>query len=491
MSLRSHAPKWRSFPRPHKQSMSACVLLLTFATSACQLPWCPEPHPDGEAQPVVPDQPETTASTTTTVPLITTTQQVTTAQPIEPVTPTSTSPVINTGDLTWGPDSTPQSDAWAKPALAEPYTDPAYGTAVRRLTSADGTRFNRNTYSRRQAENADGTMFLTYHGEAAYHAYNRETGELVASLGIHPDGEPQWHPSDPDLVRHVGGPNSYVGDLKLYETNVQSGSESVIADLTSRIQAELPEALYLHDMAEGSPSEDGNRYAWVVSDANEDEIGLVSYDLSTDTVLGIFDQLPARLAEGQGSYGPIDWVSMSPSGQYVVAGFWDANVVFDADFGNERILNLEGSHSDLALQTDRRDAWVYIDFDDASSADAGWLVSIDLDTLDRTRLFQVYGGANTSIHISGKGYGKPGWVVVSSYNCSNPGAWTCTKVMAVELGGDHRVLNLAHTYNCGDDYWTETQASVNRDFTRVYFNSDGGSCGTDAEVYEISVPTFE
>ena len=89
--------------------------------------------------------------------------------------------------------------------------DPVYGTAVRRVSSADGTRFDRNTYSRRQAENADGTLFMTYHGEAEYRVYDRASGELERVLPIHPDSEPQWHPTDPDRVRHLAGSNSYVG----------------------------------------------------------------------------------------------------------------------------------------------------------------------------------------------------------------------------------------------------------------------------------------
>ena len=60
----------------------------------------------------------------------------------------------------------------------------------------------------------------------------------------------------------------------------------------------------------------------------------------------------------------------------------------------------------------------------------------------------------------------------------------------MELAEEGRLLNLAHTYNAGDSYWTEPHAVVNRDFTRVYFNSDGGSGGIDAEVYELTLPSF-
>lgn len=389
--------------------------------------------------------------------------------------------------LSWGQDASAPDPDWTKPAVGEVTLDAAYGTTVRRLTSAEGTRFDRNTYSRRQAENVDGTMFLTYHGEAEYRVYDRETTELVAVLAIHPGADPQWHATNPGVVRYLAGDNSYIGDLKLYEVDVASGQASIVGDLTERIKAEVPQALYLSDMAEGSPSADGTRYAWIVLDANEDEIALVSYDVASDSILGVYSDLAGLIDQ----YDQIDWISMAPTGTAVVAGFWDGDIVFNADLTNQRVLNLEAAHSDLVLQADGSDAWVYIDYDDAQSPDAGWLVSIDLESLERTRLFEVYGGATTSIHISGKGYGKPGWVVVSTYNCSDPGAWTCTKVMAVELADEHRVLNLAHTYNCGDDYWTETQGVVNRDFTRVYFNSDGGSCGIDAEVYEVTIPDFQ
>ncbi len=387
-------------------------------------------------------------------------------------------------ELVWGQDDTPPSSQWTRPDRLVDYLDPAYGTVLRRMTDAEGTRFDRNNQSRRQAENADGSLFMTYHGEAQYRIYDRLSGELVRVLEIHADAEPQWHPSDPAKVRHVLGPNSFVGDLRLYELDVTTGRDVVIADLTGRIQTVLPEALYLYDKAQGSPSADGDRFAWIVMNQEEEEIGIVSYDLAKDQLLGILDSLNPE-------FGPLGWVSASPTGTYVVGGFQEAAVVWDADLSNERALNQASSSGDLALQVDGSDAWVHLDFDDVTSPDAGWLVSIDLASLDRTRLFQVYGGANTSVQVSGKGYDKPGWIIASTYNCSSPGAWSCDKVMAVELGGSQRILNLAHTYGCGDDFWTEPQAVTNRDFTRVYFNSDAGTCGSDAEVYEITVPNFD
>jgi len=385
-------------------------------------------------------------------------------------------------ELTWGKDDTPPSNEWTKPELLTAYTDPVYGTSVRRLTDATGTRFDRNTYSRRQAENADGTLLMTYHGSASYHIYNRETGALVRALDIHPDAEPQWHPTNADLVSHLTGKNSSNGSLTLQQTNVQTGETTTIVDLTSRLQDVWPTALYMLDRAEGSPSMDGSNYAWIVYDAAEDPLGIVSYSIQDDSILGT--------TAIDDSAGPLDWISASATGKYVVAGHWEGTIVYDADLTNPRFMNRKGDHSDLALDANGNDAYVYVDFGGTSET-AGWIVSVDMETLERTRMVELYGGANTSVHISGKGYNKPGWVIVSSYNCKNPGAWSCEKVFALEIAEEGRLLNLANTYNAGEDYWTETHAVVNRDFTRVYFNSDGGSGGIDAEVYELTLPEFE
>lgn len=387
-------------------------------------------------------------------------------------------------NLVWGFDDTAPQTPWTRPAFNVAYPDPAYGSTIRRITSAEGTRFDRNTYSRRQAENADGTWFLSYHGDGAYHVSDRVTGELVRSLSISPDSWPQWHPTDPTIIRHAADDNSSRGDLRLYETDVISGATSTIVDLTDRLQQRVPGALYLNDRAEASPSLNGDRWAWAVYDDDEEQVAVVTYELSTDTILGVL------LADDFLDPSPLDALSMSLTGDYVVLQHWDATWVLDADMSNARLIFAGGEHSDIALGADGRDAYVYIDF--TAGPNGGWLMSVDLDTLSETRIFDLYDDANTSIHISGKGFGKPGWVIASTYNCKeDPAPWSCEKVMAVELAPNGRVLNLVHTYNCGDDYWTEPHAVANREFTRVYFNSDSGSCGIDAEVYIVDVPEFD
>lgn len=283
--------------------------------------------------------------------------------------------------------------------------EPVTENTIRQVTSADGTRFDRNPYSRRQAENSNGSRVMSYHGSSTYRINNRITDRVDSTLTIHPDSEPQWHPTNPDLIRHIAA-SAPSGDLKYYEYNIFTHDDRVIADLTARIQSRYPTARYMSDRAEGSPSANGDRSAWIVSDGNGRQLGIVSYQLSNDKILA--------MADVETSYGLLDWVSASPTGQFVVAGYVDATISYRADLTGRKVINQKADHSDIALSANGRDTYVYIDFSDG--VDGGWLVAVDLATNQRTRLIDFYDNANTSLHISGKGYNKPGWVVVSTYN---------------------------------------------------------------------------
>ena len=299
---------------------------------------------------------------------------------------------------------------------------------------------------------------------------------------IHPNGDPQWHPTNPAVLRYLDGANRSVGSMRLYEVDVASGTTRTVVDLGARIRARFPGAVYMGDAAEGSPSRNGNRYAWMVFNDREDVIGYLSYDLASDRILGSMP-IDAR--------GEPDWISVTPSGDFVILSFArddndtfvSSTVAYSVDFTSPVQIHNDAEHSDTGINAAGEDVYIYIDFNDGAAK------VFNLVTRERFSLFNLYSErTNTSIHMSGKGYNNPGWAVFSTYNCSAPGGWACHKVFAVELYQDNpRIANLAHTYNCGNNYWTETHAVTNRDLSRVYFNSDGGSCGIDAEVYSIDL----
>ena len=401
-------------------------------------------------------------------------------------------------EITLGTDATPPAADRVRPALGQSLNDPAYGSVVTRLTDAGG-RFNRVENNQRQMINADNSLMLTHIDDGTSEIMGVTVianGELVTELEIRDDAEALWHPDDAQLIRHLSGGNASNGSLQLLETNVSTGVTTVIADLGQRAAEFAPTATHLR-MGFGAPSADGNTWAWMLRDDEETPVAVVSYDLATDTILGWTTRLDPT-ADGRNfdsvvtetlATGPGDMIGVgaSPSGASVVVQYRQITTVWDSALGNYEPIPNQGDSADVALLASGGDAYVYIDFNSASE-DAGFLVSVDLQTFERTRIFDLFDDANTSVEVSGAGHGAPGWVVVSTFSCKNAGAWSCDKVMVVELSGQQRIVSLAHTYNCVDTFLAQPRAIPTADFSAIYFNSDSGSCGEDPEVYEIQVP---
>jgi hypothetical protein len=92
------------------------------------------------------------------------------------------------------------------------------------------------------------------------------------------------------------------------------------------------------------------------------------------------------------------------------------------------------------------------------------------------------------MHISGKAYNKPGWVLISTYATKKKAQWWSNKIFAVELKQNPEIYNITHTYNITSGYWSEPHAVVNRDFTKVVFNSNWLKPGEDIDIYMIELP---
>lgn len=99
-------------------------------------------------------------------------------------------------------------------------------------------------------------------------------------------------------------------------------------------------------------------------------------------------------------------------------------------------------------------------------------------------------GTSTAVHISGKAFNKPGWFVLTSFaEVGGSPQWMHRKVMAVQTAANPNVYNLAFHRSSNSGYWTAPLASVNREFTKVAFNSNWGSGSeTDVDTYVIEIP---
>jgi hypothetical protein len=372
--------------------------------------------------------------------------------------------------------------AGPKPAKGARYAAPLYGTCMVRATdhaAEPPAGFARTDYSRRQAFNADATRLLINANDGGWHLYDATTLAWIKELpGLGGDAEPQWHPTDPALLYYV--PTN--GGLVLYRLDVVTNAQTTVANFAGRLP--WPGAAHVWTRSEGGPSADGRWWGFMVDDADFESLGLFTYDLVADAIVGTYATNGDRP----------DHVSVSASGRYLVAS-WDAprgTHAFARDFSDGFQLLPTSEHSDLALAANGDDLFVSIDY----GANDGDVFMTNLRTRVRTDLVPTYlAGTATAIHFSGKAFARPGWALVSTYEAliPNGGArqWLHDKLFVVELAANPRVYQLAHHNSTNVDYFAEPHATVSRDFTRIVFNSNwlaGAADTDDVDAYLIELP---
>ena len=367
--------------------------------------------------------------------------------------------------------------ALPRPAKGAPYRDARFNACVVRATdhaNEPPQAFSRNDYSRRQAFNADSSYFFTFSVNGFWHLYDARTLAYVKQLpGLAGDAEPQWHPTDPKALYYV--PTN--GGTRLLKLDVTSGQTTTAADFAGK----LPWAGVAHiwTKSEGSPSADGRYWCFQAEDANFGTKGVFTYDLQTGQVLGTMNTTSRP-----------DHISMSPSGRWCVVSHLvegGGTVAWNTTFTQSRKVHHTSEHSDIALGADGHDVFVAVDYQSAR----GDMFAFDIDTGVKTVLFPTYvNGTATAYHVSGKSYGKPGWVLVSTY-AANGGStqWLHERLFAVELKVNPRIVNIAQHHVKYAGYWTEPHASGNRDMSRILFNSNWGTTSdTDVDAYMVQLP---
>ena len=378
--------------------------------------------------------------------------------------------------LVRGFDNTPPSSL-PKPAKGKPFADPVYGTCVVRATdhATETEGFARNDYSRRNPFNATGDLFFVYAHDGSWHLYETSSLRHLKVLeGLGGDAEPQWDPTDANTLYYL--PTN--GGMVVNRLNVSSGQTSVVGDFRGRLP--WSRAAHVWTKSEGSPSADGRYWAFMVDDEAFEGLGLFVWDKQNDAILGTYDFAARRK-------GRPDHVSMSQTGEFLVASWDDGTIAFDRTFTAERLVHHVSEHSDLALDALGNDVYVSVDY----QSEGGDAFMIQLKSGERTALFPTYiEGTTTTLHFSGKAVRHPGWVLVSTFNTGGAGRkWLHEKVFAVELKANPTILHVAHHHSVFDEYWTEPHAAVNRDFTKILFNSNWDQRSpTDVDAYLVQLP---
>ena len=372
----------------------------------------------------------------------------------------------------------------ADPPLLIPEPDATWGTLRRRLTAvqydgdgpgrSDGATYHRIDSSSRLVMSPSERWVLAQR-EGDWTVVDRSTGDF-RTIGIGRWSSPNWHHSEPDTILHLAHE-----DLALLATTID-GQTRVVSDFRQQILDQLPDAVTLRAPDHGAPSLDGQRFAWAVLNEAGDAIGFVTYDLSTGAVIALKQGLP------EGELGRFVSIAMSKTGDRVILAFETAFVVYDLNFADEWRIEQAPYNYELALSASWHDVIVVTNFDTGTFG-AGWIVAHNLTERSATRLLNLYDNANTNMNFSGLATDRPGWVLASSHGCSAPGAWSCDRIMALNID-DATIIDIAQTNSCARSGYAVPSGAVNHDFSRAWFNTDYGSCGEDATVVELEIDEF-
>mgnify|MGYP001794047635 CR=1 FL=1 len=111
--------------------------------------------------------------------------------------------------------------------------------------------FLRNDYSRRQAFNANNTYFLAYAYNGSWYLYDANTLAQIRELnGPGGDAEPQWDPTNPNILYYV--PTN--GGTSLLKLDVTSNVTTTAADFASTLPCSVVAPVWTQ--SEGIPSSD-------------------------------------------------------------------------------------------------------------------------------------------------------------------------------------------------------------------------------------------
>jgi hypothetical protein len=395
----------------------------------------------------------------------------------------------------------------ARPALDAAFVDPTFGETVIRTTDpsqspddgANTTKGLVHEYSRFPAVNADNTkLVLQVLGginRGAWQVRSLATHALLNRIDTQGDPEFSWSPTDPNLLFY-----RYKNQVRLFHADTNT-AETLLT---------LEDYVSLSSGGEGRPSDAWTYYA-ALGVKSSGERDLLVLDLKAKRVLST---TPAV-----GSAG-IDWVSMSPLGNYVVV-MWTNGAdtrVYDRTLTFQRVLLSDFAHSDFALDAAGDEVLVYEANTGKQLTEVGCpnapigspFVSVRLEDAEKKIILGECSNADWGMVVTGTyiGWGldahfsgissrtTPGWVLISTYQdptaAQQPFA---QEIFAVELNGSGAVKRLVHHHSVVTteggvrDYYAEPHATGSWNGGLVFFVSNWASPQIRYDVYRMGATT--
>lgn len=381
------------------------------------------------------------------------------------------------------------------PEVGETFEDGCFSTLITRVTATDGIN-GRHEYSRFDPFSCDGSMVLLVRddgGHAVYRTdsfpYNRPDNLVTVTSEL---AEPRWDREEPGLLWGLDG-------FRIVRDKVEAGEREVVKDFSadptiSPILAAEPDLFRVTMKDEGEASYDRRYWALIIQGEEDDYRPryIFCWDRAADEVLGLYEILPEE--------SDIDWVGMSPLGNWVLIGGMDGNAgnivgltVADRGLGRFHRIDYTTSHADVGLDTEGGEVVVmqnsrtdYVDMlplstDTRPILEAGGGYE-GTNRIPLLRLFYDGGsplGFSSGVHIS---CNADGYCLVSTH--IEPGLrernWLDRTNVLVRLDPhEPRAFYLSKTYNTTGAYWEETQGAMSNDGSRIVWacnwNRDPGS----------------
>lgn len=416
----------------------------------------------------------------------------------------------------------------------------AYAGTDPMLVAADNMRHD---YSRKQAWSAGGAYIYLLSSNGWTVIVDAVTLQIVRRLYWTnrpypaPGGRCQhhWNPVVEGKFRYSGA----YGTRQYYEYDIATDTGTILFDLTNVTSVRgntaitslnaIPGFEQAHQVwwdDEGECSASGDEYFLMVETAAGTLLGFISVRVSTQEIMDYL--LPGDVVQVYDSGSVTSWtvplpavmapnnVATSPSGKFGLIGNYGNTTtggtmaVKLTDMKKGIKLHNHHEHADCGVSREGHDQYLSVTFhaDEVlypssqfgGPCDGRLITTVfDLDSngdpyvirRDVLHHLNSYGTGTDRVptvsHISGRAFNKPGWFVFSTYGSTTGGSgWANKKIMVIEPVNNGEVRQLGPSFVAVDGYFAETQASPNRDLTKVIFASDwGGTKGIDAYLYEL------
>ncbi|MBK5093833.1 MAG: hypothetical protein JJE48_10010, partial [Actinobacteria bacterium] len=324
--------------------------------------------------------------------------------------------------------------------------------------------------------NCDGSRMLLRNSKSEWMILDGRTYERLGFVkdrngeNLESAPEPRWHPTDPDSFYYFDG-NSFL------EYSLKKGRGEVLRT--------WKEYVAVSATGEGNLSVDGSK------------IAIAGHGGSEGTPRDVFiyyineDRVGPKKDVSKAPDG-IDWVSVTPNGDYAMILWgevggdeYHGGELYDLEWNRIGRVTKGCHHGDFAYDAEGHQVFVMSGVNDPDFEDAAYIIGYWIPECEAKPLLKVdwYFG----LHISGRCYERPGWVVVSTFHewdeegggpeRGDPeGDWDPfeNEVFALALDGSGTVKRIAHDHAEERKYFEEPHAASNRDLTKVAFGSNWG-----------------